>query len=280
MSVVQLDGDLVGELLPRALALLEAANNVVERSSAPEVLLLEAKLLTALKVVVGVQNSGNGFSTLLVRYRTLILARVELLEIEFAASSLAAPETEVVAGTGLVTRDRDIISHSLDNLATLPRGLLLALIVLPAIYVAVELDVNCDVVSLKFPWVEVEPVIWDFNLVSVNDLLLEDTVSVSQTVAPSWVVQGGHRIEEASGETSKTTITKSSVVLLRDYIFHAESEIGKALYNLVSEANGCSSASKDSLVAMSFCSTLSIALSRARPIKNSRDRSVRVSTHF
>ena len=188
VSIVKLDSYLVRELFPRALALLEAANDIIERGSAPEVLLLETKLLTTLEVVVGVQNSGNSLSTLLVRYRALVFARVELLEIEFAAGSLAAPEAEVVACAGLITRNWDIISHSLDNLATLPRRLLLALVILPAVYVTVELDVDCDVVPLELPRVKVEPVVWDLDLVSVNDLLFEDTVSVSKTLAPSRVV--------------------------------------------------------------------------------------------
>jgi hypothetical protein len=42
-------------------------------------------------LVVGIEHSGNSLSTLLIRYRALVLARVELLEIELAAGSLAAP---------------------------------------------------------------------------------------------------------------------------------------------------------------------------------------------
>lgn len=49
VGVVQLDGDLVGEFLPRALTLLETSDNVVERGCTPEVLLLQAELLTAVE---------------------------------------------------------------------------------------------------------------------------------------------------------------------------------------------------------------------------------------
>jgi hypothetical protein len=49
VRVVQLNGDRVGELLPRLLALLEAADDVVQRGGAPEVLLLQAELLTTLE---------------------------------------------------------------------------------------------------------------------------------------------------------------------------------------------------------------------------------------
>ena len=66
-------------------------------------------------------------------------------------------------------------------------------------------------------------------MISVDNLLLEHTLSVTQTVAPSRVVQRGHRIKEAGGKTSKTAVTKGSVVFLRDDIFHPKAKIGKTL---------------------------------------------------
>lgn len=49
MSVIELNGDLAGELGPGALGLLEATDNVIERGSNPEVLLLQAELLSTLR---------------------------------------------------------------------------------------------------------------------------------------------------------------------------------------------------------------------------------------
>jgi hypothetical protein len=51
VGIVELDSDLAGELLPSLLGLLETTNNVVERGGAPEVLLLETKLLATVKAV-------------------------------------------------------------------------------------------------------------------------------------------------------------------------------------------------------------------------------------
>lgn len=67
MGVIELDGHLVRELPPGALGLLEAANNVVQGGGNPEVLLLQAKFLSSLEVVIGVQNSTDSLSSLLVR---------------------------------------------------------------------------------------------------------------------------------------------------------------------------------------------------------------------
>jgi hypothetical protein len=118
VSIVELDSDLVRELIPGALGLLEATDDVVEGSSAPEVLLLQAKLLTSVEativrhclrepaiysLVVRVQHGRDCLGTLLIGYGALVIARVELLEVKLAAGCLAAPKTEIVARAGLVS---------------------------------------------------------------------------------------------------------------------------------------------------------------------------------
>lgn len=52
VGIVELDSDLVGKLLPGALALLESADDVVERRGTPEVLLLQPELLSTLQTTV------------------------------------------------------------------------------------------------------------------------------------------------------------------------------------------------------------------------------------
>jgi hypothetical protein len=47
-------------------------------------------------LIVGIQHGGDGLGALLVGDRALILPRVELLEVEFATGSLAAPQTKIV----------------------------------------------------------------------------------------------------------------------------------------------------------------------------------------
>lgn len=45
--------------------------------------------------------------------------------------------------------------------------------------IAVELYVHSDVVSGEFPRIEIQPVVWNFYLVSIHDFLLEYAVPVS-----------------------------------------------------------------------------------------------------
>lgn len=106
---------------------------------------------------------------------------------------------------------------------------MLALVILPFVHVAIELDIDRDIMALEFPGVEVQPVIWNFDLVSVDNFLLEDTISVAEPVAPSRVVERSHRIEETGGETTKTAIPERSIVLLLNDVFHAEAHLAEAL---------------------------------------------------
>jgi hypothetical protein len=122
MGIVELDGNLLGELLPGAVGLLEAANNIVKGGSNPEVLLLQTKLFSALQVVVGVQHSTDGLSPLLIRDRTFVIAIVEFLEIKLSARCFTGPESQVVGCRRIITGDWDIIGDSLNNLTTLPDG--------------------------------------------------------------------------------------------------------------------------------------------------------------
>jgi hypothetical protein len=54
MGIVKLDSNLIWELRPWSVSLLETTDNIVEGCSNPEILLLETKLLSAVDVIVGV----------------------------------------------------------------------------------------------------------------------------------------------------------------------------------------------------------------------------------
>ena len=85
-----------------------------------------------------------------------------------------------------------VICDSLHNLTTFPRVDSLALVVSSPTLVLLlfmtadcnllvfvdmpkELDVDSNVMTGELPWVEVKPVVRDFDLISINDFLFEDT---------------------------------------------------------------------------------------------------------
>lgn len=90
--------------------------------------------------------------------------------------------------------------------------------------------INRDIVTSELPGVEVEPVVGHLDLVSIDNLLLEDTISVTQTVAPGGVVERRQTVEEASSKTSQATVAEGSIVLLLDNILNAETKVGKTSY--------------------------------------------------
>lgn len=94
----------------------------------------------------------------------------------------------------------------------------------------VELNVYGDIVPWKFPRVEVQPVIRYFYLESVDNLLLEDTISVTQAISPGRVIQRGHAVKETCSEPAEAAVTESSVMLLRYNILNAEAEILETSY--------------------------------------------------
>jgi hypothetical protein len=77
----------------------------------------------------------------------------------------------------------------------------------------IELDwesstyINRYIVARKLPWVEVEPVVRYLDLISIDNLLLENTIPVSQTITPGGEVEGSQAIEETGGKATKTAIS-------------------------------------------------------------------------
>ena len=74
--------------------------------------------------------------------------------------------------------------------------------------------IHCHVVPGKLPGIEVKPVVGNLDLVTVNNLLLEDSVTVPQPVTPSGEVQTRKTVEEAGRKATEATVAKRSIVLL------------------------------------------------------------------
>jgi hypothetical protein len=84
-------------------------------------------------------------------------------------------------------------------------------------------------VSGEFPGVEIKPVIGHFDLVAIDNLLLENTISISQTISPGGIVERGQAVEEAGSKSTQATVSESCVMLLFDDVFNPETQVRKAL---------------------------------------------------
>ena len=93
-------------------------------------------------------------------------------------------------------------------------------------HVAVEAYWINDVGAFDLPGVSIfEPVVWNFNLLAIDDLLFEYSVVVSDTVAPSWDFHGGQTIEEASSEATEATVTQCCVCFLFVHVLELVADI-------------------------------------------------------
>lgn len=269
MGIIQLNGNHIRKLFPGALRFLEAADDIIQGGGNPEVLLLEPELLSPLEVVVGVEHGADGLGPLLVGDGALIVPTIELLEVELTAGRFAGPEPEVVGGRGGVSGNGHIIGHGSDSFPSLPVGDRLTILVRRLVDLAVELDlrpqvsrrpiatsslpggicqdsssltssilttgtyIDRHIVAWELPGIEVEPVVRDLDLITVDDLLLENAITVPQTVAPCRVIKGGETVEEASSKTAQTTVSESGIILLLDDVLNAETKITETRCNAI-----------------------------------------------
>lgn len=214
MSIVKLDLVEIrepGEVI--SMLVLVSSNDIIHGGRAEEVLLLKSELLTGIGGVVGVEDGGNVLGVLSILDGSVIVGRVELVEIEGVSWS-GSPQSQSVCVIGVETWDGVIVGHGDDLLAALPVGSLGTAIHV-FLGVSVESNIIDDILSLNLPRVTlVEPEIWDLTLISILDDLLEDTVVVSNTISDSWDLEGGERVKETSGKSSKTTVSKSGISLL------------------------------------------------------------------
>ena len=216
VRIVQLDGDLLGEELPVVVVqLLEAADNILQRSGAEEVLLLEAQFLTVHGGVVRVQHLGDGLGEFHVLHGGDVVAVVEVAEAE-VVGGLGAPEAQVVHGVVLVARNRGVVREGEHVVLRFPAVAELALVVHPAHHVAVERDLDGVRRTGDFPGVrEAQPVVRLFFLFAVHDLLAEHTVFVADTHAGGREFERCHGVEEAGSQAAETAVAETRV----DFLF-------------------------------------------------------------
>eukprot|EP00128_Syssomonas_multiformis_P015811 Colp12_sorted_trinity150504_noHs@1565 len=218
VSVVQLDSDLLREVLEVGtgdVAVAEGGrlvttDNILERGRGQEILLLETKLLALEEVVVGVEHTGDVLGQVAVNDSSDVVTMVEVGEIEAVGAS-RRPQTHGVAyGVLAVARDGRVVGHSHHDLAVRP-GEAEATSVDD---VAIEQHRGGILRTSDFPRVAVaEPVVGDLDLLAVTNLLLENTILITETVAISGQGKGRHGVKEARSKTAKTTVAETSVLL-------------------------------------------------------------------
>ena len=238
MCVIELDCRISGQLSPVVAGSLETPDDICKRACNEEVLLLESENLSEILGIVGVEYLTDVLCLDLMAHCLVVVSSVELLEAEFL-KGLGAPESEGVDGLSAVTDDRHVIGHALDLVGIDP-FVVVTSVLMDHFHAAAEIDRISEVRSGDFPRVAVtEPVVGLLELITVSDLLAEDSVVVSDSVAEGGDFKGCHRVQKACCKSSETSVSQSCIGLDVCQLFIGVSEILQGLGDLVLKSHVC-----------------------------------------
>ena len=236
VCVVELDCGVLRQFPPVLARALESSDDIGQGAGHEEVLLLESEDLAQILGVVGVEHLAYVLGLDLVAHCLGVVAHVELFEAELFLC-LGAPESERVDGLSAVADDRHVIGHS-DDLVGIDPLVVVAAVLVDHLHASAEVHGVLEVRSGNLPGIAVaEPVVGLLDLIAVPDLLAEDSVVVSDSVAERGDFQCSHRIQKACGQSSETSVAESGIGLDVRKLLIGVSEVFESLGNLVLETH-------------------------------------------
>jgi hypothetical protein len=171
----------------------ELSNNILERCTAEEELLLESELFSSFLVVIWIKHTGDVFGTLSISDGSMVVSRVERVEVELLGWS-GSPKSQNISVVSVESWYWSIVSLS-DNSLGILQVASLGSVVVVVFAPSIEINLKLDVGSLDFPWISVfEPVVWNLDLITTMDLLLENTIIIPDTISNSWDLQSGQTV--------------------------------------------------------------------------------------
>ncbi len=229
MRVVDVDDDLLRQLAPvRAVELLEVLEDVLETGGGEEILLLQAEQLAFVVVVFGVEDVGDSFRQFLFLRRLHIVAVVEVAQVN-ALRGAGAPQAQAVDGGGVIAHQRHVVGDSLDRVVadvTEHR----AAVLVAHFDVTVEVHFAGILHYGHFPHVAVaQPVVRQLDLLTVHNLLAEQTVFIADGAAHRGQVKGGQRVHEARCQTAQTAVAQRGFRLFLKHLVHVDVQFVQCL---------------------------------------------------
>ncbi len=233
MGVVDVDGDLVGQIVQGAVLFLMLAQDSLQGSRAQQVLLLQAQPLALDVVVCRVQDLGDGLSHGVLLQRADVVASGEGGHVE-ALGELGAPEHELVDRLGAVAGNIKVVGHGHHSGVAMLGDLELA-VVIPFVDLAAKADLNGVVLLGDQPHVaHLQPVVGQLHLPAVYDLLLEDAKLIPDGEARCGVVQAGEAVHIAGGQTTQAAVAQARIgvelVQGGDILAQILERLGKGLF--------------------------------------------------
>ena len=216
MGIVQLHSIVVGEAAQViAVGSLEGPQHILQRGRGQHILLLDAQTLALPGGVIGVENTGDILSLVLLVQSPQVILVVESTEIQFFLG-LALPQAQGVDIVGAIADDGHIIGHSQDGVIR-------------------ELDLHGVVVPAVGPGVaELGPVVRVLLLAAlVIEALLEQAELIPQAIAGQGDVAGGSAVQEAGSKTTESAVSETWFRFLFFNISKSFTCFGKRITHIV-----------------------------------------------
>ena len=202
------------------------ADDALHRRADEEVLLLQAQQLALGVVVGGVEHLGDGLRLGAFLQCLCILSLCEQRHVE-VGDVARAPQTQAADRVAVRARDHHVVGNRLDFVAILIADVAVPL--RPLLHdLPAEADAERAVGAGNQPDLAAgQPDVGKLDLKPVNNLLLEQTVLVTDGEAGRRVVQRGQRIHIAGGQSAEAAVAETGVVFRLEYIRGIAAEIGQ-----------------------------------------------------
>ena len=142
-------------------------------------------------IVVRVENLNDILCKILLLCSLLVISLVKEVKIE-VLNRLCIPYSECIHNIVAIAYDRKVIRNSIYTLVVFLNEMVSSVLSPVASYISAELNLHSVLRTLNLKWVAIlKPVIRNFNLVSILNLLLEHSILISYTTAISRIAECG-----------------------------------------------------------------------------------------
>ena len=231
MRIVHLEGCLLRKVLQRTVLSQMLLERFLKGCGYEEILLLQTKLLACVVVVVRVKDLCDGAGKILLLDSLVIVTLVEGRQLEIH-DCFSIPDAERVDNAVLISNDRNIVGYRAD------RGIILIDIAVLAdrrvvLHTGISAETNLMSVlrSLQLERISVlQPVIRNFFLETVLDLLLEHAVVITDSAAVCMVSASREGLHETCRESSETAVAERRIRLLILKCIQIETELFERIF--------------------------------------------------
>src|SRR5215469_8023314 len=185
------------------------ADHILQRAGGKEILLLEPEALALRAFIVGIQDLRDVLGEHLLSDRALVIAGIEAVEVK-GFGCLRRPKPQIVRSMSSVSQNWSVVGNTVHDDGRNPAHMIFAIGTSSRLGVAPETNSYDGFRTPNLPRVPVaQPLIGDFDLPPVTNLLIENPEFVPDTVANGWNTQCSHGVEIACSKAAQSAVSES-----------------------------------------------------------------------